>query len=729
MKPLIALVFLTIFPFMAYAQPLRVQTGEHDRFTRVVVPLPAGAGWQFGRTENGYALRLAVADGYDLRSFFNRIPRTRISAVSQNTATGDLMLELACECRADIEVFDRAYLVIDISNGVPDADSVYEQLIFGDQSAIPPWSVTGGGKTSALFPVILPRIPRAVFDDSFMFLGRDAAPPLPRPVQDELIALETLVVGGLGRGMSSGLLEPDLTPAETTRPILDDIPLTSWPGLTVSTGIDSVASRADDQLPMTADGKPCVADAFLDVASWSDDRPFTHQIGDLRSSIMHEFDRVDPQAAEKLAQLYLYFGFGREAIQTLALDGVTSNERAHLRTLAQIVDDDPVSFPDAQRQLTCPSRIALWAFLSVADDRSGRHADPSVVLAAFKEISAPLQSQLGPRLAERFVANGNEDAAFQVLAAARTFNPDAVETRLAVAMLEEQSGDDTAGLNVLASLVEDNVRVTPQAVTRLLTESIRHNRPVADNEMITADALRFEQARTPDAVALAVAQVHAHLVAGAFDKAAEIIMAEGDRFAPDQLAALRRDYGMAAAERMPDEEFLTYAVDPIQQGDAADVQNKTAERLIALGFPELALQRLGSTSGADDERRYLQATALLFMRDADAVIRLLSDDQTARSADLIQAARDLRAGNMTATGQTSETTDAQAGWRNGQWSSLLDVDDPMLRDVAAVVLNRDAVGFDANAPLASGRALLDAAAGSRVLLDDLLDRFDLPADD
>jgi len=729
MKSLIALVFLTIWPFMANAQPLRVQTGEHERFTRVVVRLPAGADWQFGRTGNGYALRLPVTDGYDLSSFFNRIPRTRIGAVSQNASRGDLLLELACDCRADVEVFDRAYLVIDISNGAPDADSVYEQLIFANENVARQWPTATAEKTSALLPVILPQISRAAYDDRLMFLGRDAAPPLPRPVQDELLALEALVADGLGRGMSSGLLEPRLTPAETPRPILDDIPLASWPGLTVSTGVDSLASSGDDQQPMTADGKPCVADAILDMASWSDDRPFTHQIGDLRSSIMHEFDRVDPQAAEKLAQLYLYFGFGHEAIQTLALDGVTSNERAHLRILAQIIDDRPVSFPDAQRQLTCPSRIALWAFLSVEDDRSGRRADPTAVLAAFKEISAPLQAQLGPRLAERFVANGNDDAAFQVLAAARTLNPDAIETRLAVAMLEQQNGDDTAALNVLASLAEDDVRVTPQAMTRLLTESIRHNRPVADSEMITADALRFEQARTPDAVELAEAQVHAHLVAGVFDKAAQIIASEGAQFTQDQLAALQRDFGLAAAEKMPDEEFLTYAVDPNRLNDAPDVQNKIAERLIALGFPELALQSLNMTTSPDDERRYLRATALLSVRDADAVIRLLGDDQTAEAAKLVQAARDLRAGNTTATVQSSEVSDAQVDWRNGQWSSLLDVDDPMLRDVATVVLNRDADGFDATAPLASGRALLNAAAGSRVLLDDLLDRFDLPSDD
>ncbi|MBQ1203511.1 MAG: hypothetical protein IIX61_06900 [Loktanella sp.] len=730
MKVLAVFLCGLMLPIMALAQPLTVLTGEHDRFTRVVVRLPAGAEWQFGRTASGYGLRLPVTEGYNLGRFFDLIPRSRISNVSQDATNGSLFMELACECRAAVEVIDSGFLVIDISTGPADADSPFEALIFGDEQN----SLLAEAKASTddrlKLPVILLRQPMNRIDPAIFGFPSGNGAPQEKSADEELRALEERVIDGLGRGLSSGLLTPDLQQVPVPLTVRRDLPAPPLPGMAVLTGDDPLAIPQASNPSLTADGTACVPDAILRMTDWSDGRTMAEQLGPLRSAVTHEFDRIDPVATENLARLYLYFGFGREAMQMLALDGGASQERIYLRTIAQIIDDDPVALPDLNLQLTCRSSISLWAFLANTDEDTNASADLDAVLGAFKDLSLPLQRHLGPRLAEKFIMTGQDDAARQVLSAAITARPDAVETRLAGAIIASQSGEAEDALQTLADLAQNNARIPVRAMTKLLTESVTNDRPIAESEMAVADGLRFEQAGEAEVIALAAAQIRAHLAMGAFADAAQILQSQRSRFDPDTFAALQREFGLTATEKMPDVAFLAFAISPARMAEATDVQNRIAERLIMLGFPDGALNLLLTRDAPDDkDGLYLRATALLALRNPEAVLRLLRDDSAPRAANLRQAARDLRAGNPTAALSLSDTAPVESDWRNGQWSSLAAHDDALLRDVAAVIL--DTEGFDpaTNAPLSDSRALLDAAAESRGLVSALLDRFALPTDD
>lgn len=725
------LVFVTLLfvwlPVCLFAQPVPVRTGEHATFTRVVVRLPVEGDWDFGRDADGYVLRMPVADGYDLRRFYDMIPNRRITAVSQDAALGELRLAVSCTCRADVFLATPRFLVIDVRDGTADPASPFERLIDPEDGA-PQFAAAGLG----VLPVVFPDDPMTdgtrVFPLPLVF-AEQPPEPLATAVTDDLAALEQIVIESLGRGLTTGVLQPDLAgSAEAPSAPPQIVPTLPLPGIAVSTGVDLAAVPGVDPPPAASDGTVCVPDSFVDLAAWVDDRPFAVQIATKRSALVQEFDRFDPEIVLGLARVYAHFGFGREAIQTLNLDAEGSMERTYLRLVAQILDDEPIIFPDIARQASCPSQIALWAFLASPVDRPATHADRAAILRTFKNVPATLQGYLGPRLAARFAAIGDDDAADQALRMARRQASDAVETQLVAATLATRLGDESAELDTLTTLAQTEPRITAEAMIRFLQESARQQIAVPVAEMVTADALRFEHAQTSTAADIAVAQIAAYLAVDAFASAINLV--EEIRPAVDAalLGDLQKDIDMAAAARMPDAEFLGHFLVRSMPLDRSDLRDKVAGRLIALGFPDQALRVLGPvTPGQDDNAvDHLRAAALIDLNDPNAALRILRDDMAARAVELRAAARSVQVGD--ALSVMREISSDDADWRSGNWADLARSDDPLLRGAGAAVLNVGDPVLDAGAPLASGRILLDDAAQSRALLDDLLNRFAPPED-
>jgi hypothetical protein len=712
MRRVFLFLVLILFGSLAVAQPARVLTGEHEAFTRVVVRLPAAKIWQVGRWEGGYALAMQGADGYDLRNFFDLIPRSRIRAASESDDGSQLFLDIGCICRAEVTELANGYLVIDIADGAPAEDSPFEQ---------PLQQTAADRQFSHALPVLIRGDnPRAI-DDRLFFAFRPATAPLTQSTSDDLAAWQSMLSQGLGRGVAAGLLDPQLQLPDASVAALPAMAPMPWPGLAISTGIDPATGFGAGQASGPNEDLGCVPDEKLDVASWSDGQGFVAGIAQARGAISQEFDRTDLLAAENLARFYLYYGFGREALQGLRAFGGISADDHYLRAIAQIMDQDPVDPPGLADQLPCLTRVALWAFLAAADDRQRAQADVAVVLAAFKELPPHLQRHLGPGLSDKFLALGEEDAAHQALNGARGLGATAIDVRLAEANLLSHSGEEQAALASLQGMLREEARITPAAMTMLLDQVNRQEQILSDDDMIIADALRFEQATTTDSIALAIAQTRAQIAAGRFEAAAEIMTSEASRLTEADLTALQREFASAAVENMSDDVFLAHSMSQMITSED-DINRSYADRLIALGFPEVALLYL---TASNQETKHARALALLALQEPDAAIRTLQGDFSSQATDIRQAARDLRAGNPTASA-FSDGSGATADWRNGQWTSLANDEDDLLRRAAEVVLDQDWQGFDVATPLTSSRALLGASANTRATLDDLLTRFAMP---
>ncbi len=111
-------------------ETVRVRSGDHPAFSRLVVELDRAAGWQFGRTEGGYALQIEGRTRFDLSRVFDLIGRTRIAGVAEAApGSGRMTIALACDCHAQVSRYRGSWIVIDITDGPPPAGSPFETAL------------------------------------------------------------------------------------------------------------------------------------------------------------------------------------------------------------------------------------------------------------------------------------------------------------------------------------------------------------------------------------------------------------------------------------------------------------------------------------------------------------------------------------------------------------------------------------------------------------------------
>jgi len=91
-----------------------------------------------------------------------------------------------------------------------------------------------------------------------------------------------------------------------------------------------------------AAGLACPADGLFSIADWGEETGFSAQIGPARNALMDARDHLRPSAVETLAKLYLYFGFGAEALGVLRLDPQVQSTLPELTALAHIFEHGTV---------------------------------------------------------------------------------------------------------------------------------------------------------------------------------------------------------------------------------------------------------------------------------------------------------------------------------------------------------------------------------------------------
>ncbi|WP_172297624.1 hypothetical protein [Pseudoruegeria sp. HB172150] len=121
----ILLLFLTA---PVTAQTYRVQSGDHQGYTRLAVLYRDIPNWKFGRVPGGYELRPVLPNAtYNLTRVFVPISRNRISDIEARD-DGRLFLAVSCNCHA--ELFETAdALVIDIRDGRPPDGARFESAL------------------------------------------------------------------------------------------------------------------------------------------------------------------------------------------------------------------------------------------------------------------------------------------------------------------------------------------------------------------------------------------------------------------------------------------------------------------------------------------------------------------------------------------------------------------------------------------------------------------------
>lgn len=110
-----------------HAEDLKLRSGEHPEFSRLVLPLPPSTKWNLGRSEAGYALRIVLPGvALDTSRVFDLIPRTRIKGLRTGESSDILYIDLSCSCHAVATQQPGGQLIIDVADGPPQKTSKFE---------------------------------------------------------------------------------------------------------------------------------------------------------------------------------------------------------------------------------------------------------------------------------------------------------------------------------------------------------------------------------------------------------------------------------------------------------------------------------------------------------------------------------------------------------------------------------------------------------------------------
>ena len=603
MKRILAVIALVAFP--ANAEPVRVLTGEHEDFTRIVLPFSAPADWSLFRTEGGYGL--SVGDRtptYDLSRVFDLIPKTRLRSIHVNPATRDLNLGVACLCHVEVAEQSDGVLVIDLHDGPGNPDS--------------PFEMSRAGVVADPLRQILPPRPKPRKDretgleyDWLAGLENDGAETAQESAEissDDHTDFRHAVIQALARGASQDLVR--MTPSATEE-------IASPPPVQAGT--------AGWRLPSSSGG-PSVINPILcsdpkefDLPSWATEGNAAQQISAAKAAILQEFDKVDEVHLLAAIRTHVYFGFGAEARQMIA-EFSPGPSFPILEAMAYIVDGDQPADKAIADQVRCGGAASLWAIL--ADDNS-KTDDPKIaddIALAFLALPRHLRALLGPPLARKLRAGGFDDAAEMTLSSLERSGEDGATdaTRLRL-QSELLSGQHTANLDQLSQ--DDNSVET----LILRAEAAFQQRQAPDPKAITLlEAAMFTADKDVDASALNRSLSQLLALSGEFRRAFELVTED---------AATTQDLWALITESSAPGDFLDEAgrvSTPATLSLPPKIREAVATRLLDLGLPELA--EPWATPPASNS--VLLARLALAKSDGRAALDRLSTETSADADDL-----------------------------------------------------------------------------------------------
>lgn len=578
-------VVVTLFLCLpAHAQPIQVSTGEHGSFTRVVLTIPPEASWTLGRYAAGYALDLkGLSPSYDLSRAYDRIARQRLSAIRAETE-GRLLLEVACRCHALPFEFRSDMLVIDIRDGPPPIGSSFELGLDG----APFLPLSGTLENTIAEPPIAGATGLNWAGDWLVAqrIGKtkDGLTEHPPSVLDaESTELKTALLMEFSRAASDGLLDPVKSLPEAPTATHRGDP--AMGNMRIGEGLTALPAT-DESQSLARDGSVCPAELEFAPETWGDGRPARFQLGDAARDLVGEFDTPDPAKVIDAVRLHLHFGLGEEAAELLTSFPTGHPDTARLLSLSRLVDgyaDPSGPWPPLA---ACDGPAALWAALS-DPPRLPKDLNRDAALRSFSSLTPDLRRNLGPTLAEVFLAADDIAAATSVVESVLRLpgKPDD-RTEILSARLSLLTGGLSTAEARLQSVMADPGPDQAMALVALVDLHVLERRAIDADIVPELAAYKEESVGTAAESVMQRAYILALALAGEFDAA----FAE-ELPSPDVAAELWRLLADG-----PDERLVLHAVgaDPTQV--EASARTRIAERLASLGFTAEAQRWSGSTA-------------------------------------------------------------------------------------------------------------------------------------
>ncbi|WP_204112698.1 hypothetical protein [Shimia biformata] len=624
------------------AQPIVVKSGEHDGFTRLVLTLPsADTEYELRGVDTTWQVIIpGHTNSFDTSSVFQRIPRTRLAALGVSGAEG-LDLGLGCDC--DVKAFRHAgtHLVIDISERSGEAPRSKELAGFVLGARVdPPASLRFQFQSQTAVPTVADTAERT---KDVAMADRVSQVGFQEKMERQLRVSEVqkIVLDGLARAGTSGLLRVKPTVATESKSLKNDIapphPSTVepddeipvrhrpvFPNVKVENSVDRALREqvARMQVPDTT----CIDPDLVDIAKWSDGRSLARQVAALNAELTGEFDHLNDAVALRLSKTYLFFGLGQEALAALNLVPA-SRETAILTELATVLEGRNEATPILTGQARCGDGADIWFALAV--DQWPEYARPAAdsILRGFSRLPDHLRTYLGPRLADRFRANGDPETSRSILRIAmRDGSEPTPEMQLSsvVANIDAHHAGDK-----LQSLVTSDQSVSPKALMHLIENHVRSKKPLGADLAELAGAYAVEFQKTEMGPELRKSHALARAASGQFRQAFFVVRDIEARDGSVAARQVRDRIAFLMGQHADEFELLSLAVSEglLHPNVLSDVTaNLVAKRILGAGFAKAAWPLVSGPAAAHvmRERRIIRAQVRLALEEPDqALVDLL----------------------------------------------------------------------------------------------------------
>ena len=725
------------------AQELVIRSGDHPTFSRLTVPLPVSQPWRAQQTANGVEVSFPEFKGsFDTSTVFLRMRQDRISRITKRGKT--LILTIDCGCIASAFRAGEL-LVIDVADegtslaGPPIKGISTENKEVTIRRMRPvqkplksslPWI----GSNSPFIGSEVDSI--VIADKSDDVIGDLVGQPANRA--ELLNDIQKTLVEEVATAASIGLLESNFSepPVEiaatsskvTLKPkaLPIDIQVPSQ-NLRITNSMDKAHGHRDSALDATSIGLSCPGDDFLPVETWGTGDSFSAQIGPARNALSDARDRLDKNAAKHLAQTYLYFGFGAEALNTLQLDPSLMPELRHLANIAQILEQGSIIRPNTLSHFTdCASNVALWASLSFETIPKNAAVNIDAALRALNKLPSHLRQILAPELSKRLLQYGKPSAAATAMRSIdRLAGSPPPKVKMAQANLAINSGDPAE--DFLKEVIETNSEQSPSALITLIESKIKNNEALFPETATLVEAYAHELRGTELGSQLRQTQVAAMSQSGRFSEAFDELTSISPSLSPDATQRLQAIVFDSVFQAADDVTFLKIILSKKKselEKLPVEISLNIARRLLDLGFAVQAQERLSmiGESGRVPEKQVLSArAALLLLQPFQAQAALIGVDTA--QADLLRAKAKEMAGAYSEASELFSNNDApseamQAAWLSEDWRELIPPNNASFGAVASI--EQKSENLSALGPLGHANRALEESSQARSALTSLL---------
>ncbi|WP_299562781.1 hypothetical protein [uncultured Sulfitobacter sp.] len=724
----------------AAAQERSVRSGNHPNFARFTLPLGAQETWTATRTDDGVVI--AITDhtgGYDVSDVFTRVPKDRVNQI--DAGRDMLTFVLACNCGATA-FRSGALLVIDVVD--PGFPLKGPSIRRGAPAPPPlarsaPWQPGG-----SVLPWLGRRPPQT--GDGYRTGQLSAGQEAGDTSSDEDAVVQQMqetLAAEFAAAASMGLLNSSYEAPYTIKSLPRDTaqanPVERAPlpdalavpknNMRITSSIDKPFGPHTNGTFATSTGVACPADGFASVGEWGDESGFAVQIGPARNALVDVRDRIDPAAVVNLAKLYMYFGFGAEALDVLLLEPSLIEKHAHLGAIATILERGAISGANPLEPYTdCGSDVALWASLSFEDIPGKAIIDVKATLRALNKLPRHLRQIVAPELSERLLQYEEPQAAAAALRSVERLpdqmTPDGIMVQAALAIKTGTPADDK-----LEKVIDGNTEESPAALIALVETKVARDKPISYETTTLVEAYAQELRGTDMGNRLLQTQIIALSQAAQFDEAFDALGILAPAISTQQSRNLHRTVVEQLTKNANDMVFLDHFFRQDTEVVASlgtSLKLAVAERLMDLGFvtevqglldtvPDRPLHRarqLTSARAAIALRQPYRAQAALVGLDDPEASRLLAQakEMAGSYAEAAQIFTDLDAPERA----------AEAAWLSEDWPGPIRPGSPAFGAIAARVGADIGDLSPAEGPLGRADSALKESRALREALKDLL---------